>query len=99
MNDNLKIMEHQSKRGWGFFEIDTATEDFVEAVAVAVEELTGEQTAITKLRRVYLSVRASKKWANGLIMVVTKISGHEVISEIDKERIKESLKTLIKNKA
>jgi hypothetical protein len=92
-------MEQQAERGWGFFEIDTASKEFIEMVAVAVEALTGEQTAVTGLGRVYLYVKAPKKWANGLIMVTKRVKGHEAISEAEKKRIKKALEILIKNKA
>jgi hypothetical protein len=99
MNNNLKLIEIQAKRGWGFFEVPEASQEFMEAVAEAVEALTGEQTAITKLRKVYLYINAEKKWANGLIIVTAIIKGHETISEAEKERIKKALEILIKNKA
>jgi hypothetical protein len=97
--NNIEIMELQSKKGWGFFEIDEATQEFIETVAVAVEALTGEQTATVGAGRVYLYVKAPKVWANGLIMVTKRVNGHEVISKADSERIKKALEILIGNKA
>jgi hypothetical protein len=95
----LEIMEQQAKKGWGFFEIDSASKDFIEAVAVAVEELTGEQTATVRAGRAYLYVRAPKNWANGLIMAITRRGGGETVSDSDKEKIKEILRVLFTNKA
>jgi hypothetical protein len=97
--NNIEIMELQSKKGWGFFEIENASQEFIETVAVTVEALTGEQTATVRAGRMYLYVRAPKKWANGLIMVITRMGGPEAISEADSGRIKKALEILIKNKA
>jgi len=99
MNDNLEIMEHQAEQGLGFFELSEATQEFVEAVAVAVEELTGGQVSITNSDGVvFVLIKNKKCWANGLIMVIKKVKGHEVISNAKSERMKKVLERLIANK-
>jgi hypothetical protein len=98
MNNILKLMEVLSSSGRDFIEIPEASKDFVEAVAMAVEELTGEQTATVGAGKVYLYVRAPKNWNSGLIMVVSEIKGDETVSDTEKEKIKEILKKLINNK-
>jgi hypothetical protein len=98
MNDTLKLIEVLSQSGRDFIELPEVSQEFMEAVAVAVEELTGEQTATVGAGKMYLYVKAPKRWASGLIMVASEIKGQETISKAEKERIKKALEILIKNK-